>query len=82
MKKIIFIMFMLCFCLVGFTVGRHTVDVRLEENESIYISRWGNNAYVWVYTYDEITCTWDIKEMKELEGFLPVINVHVGGIKL
>jgi len=60
-------------------VGGRSIDVQLEDNESIYISRWGNDAYVWLYTYDADTCTWDIERMKEFEGGFERINVHIGG---
>ena len=82
MKKSICIILMLCFCLVGFTVGQRSVDIFLEDNESIYISRWGNDVYVWLYTYDVETCTWDIKQIKECEVALDRINVQIGGTRL
>ncbi len=76
MKKSICIILMLCFCLVGFTVGRRSVDVYLKNNEAIYISRWGNEAYVWLYTYNSTTCTWDIEYIKGVASGLPTISVH------
>ncbi len=66
------------FCLVGFSVGQRSVDIFLEDNESIYISRWGNDVYVWVYTYDTDTSTWDIKQIKEIEVALDRVNVQMG----
>jgi len=64
---------------VGFSVGQRSVDIFLEDNESIYISRWGNDVYVWVYTYDTDTSTWDIKQIKEIEVALDRVNVQMGG---
>ncbi len=78
MKNIICIILILCFCLVGFSVGQRSVDIFLEDNESIYISRWGNDVYVWVYTYDTDTSTWDIKQIKEIEVALDRVNVQMG----
>jgi hypothetical protein len=69
-------MLMLCFCLVGFTVGRHSVDVYLKNNEAIYISRWDNDTYVWVYTYDAVAGTWDIEPTREVRRQAARINVH------
>ena len=76
MKKIMCIMLMFCFCLVGFTVGRRSVDVYLAANEAIYISRYDNNAYVWIYTYNYDTRTWDMKRALEYQRSLTSINVH------
>lgn len=76
MKKILCVLVVLCFCLVGFTVGMQSADLYLQNNESIYIARNGNYTYVWVYTLNPVTGQWDLKEVKELNKYIPRINVH------
>ena len=76
MKATMCIMLILCFCLVGFTVGRRSVDIYLNDDEAVYIGRYGNKAYVWLYTYNPDIPKWDMKSIKELEIGLPRINVH------
>lgn len=76
MKTIMCIMLMFCFCLVGFTVGRRSVDMYLAHNEAIYISWYDHKPYVWLYTYDRDARTWDIERTLEVHPSLTRINVH------
>lgn len=76
MKKIMCIMLMFCFCLVGFTVGRRSMDVYLNDNEGIFISRHNNQVYVWVYILDQDTYTWEVEDVKSIEYALPRVNIH------
>ena len=82
MKKILCIMLILCFFLVGFTVGQRSVGIRLEEYEAVYIYRWGREVYVWQYIYDADTLTWDMKQVKDLPAGLDRINIQFGRLRL
>lgn len=76
MKKIMCIMLMFCFCLAGFAVGRRSVDVYLNQDEAIYVAWYDNNPYVWLYTFNPCTNTWDLERVVEHHPMLSRINVH------
>jgi len=66
----------LYFVIVGFTVGGSGSDVYLQNDESIYVVKWGTEVQVYVYKYDPVTMFYTGQWINYLEGAPDKVTVH------